>query len=204
MACSEPAKGDLRASFELGVLSPEEKRQFEAHLLECDHCFEDLYRSAPVAELVRDKKLAPEGETTEEVSSPTGRGIRSWALAVATVVVLVAAFLVFQPLGPPEETERLRGTESGAIVVFAPIGDVPLPTELDWKMVPGAVAYDLRIQTSSGIVVWEGTAEEPPAVLPDAVREELEPGRTYFWAVEARSESGTSWSSEPTRFSIWR
>lgn len=204
MACTDPAKGELRGSFELGVLSSEEKQEFEAHLLECDHCFEDLYRSAPVAELVRERKLAPEGEITEEVSRPLGGGIRSWALAVATVVVLVAAFLVFRSLGPPKETERLRGTESGVIVVFAPIGDVPLPTELDWKIVPGAVAYDLRIQTSSGTVVWEGTAKEPPAVLPDAVREELEPGRTYFWEVEAYSEGGTRWSSRPTRFSIWR
>jgi hypothetical protein len=89
------------------------------------------------------------------------------------------------------------------MVVLEPIGDVPPPTMLDWKTVPGAVTYELRIQNPSGTLIWEGTVNEPPAVLPQAVREQLEPGRTYFWQVEAHSESGASWTSQPTRFSVW-
>ena len=215
MSCTDPGTGSMVGSYELGVLTGTEKRRFEAHLLQCDHCFQELYRAESVASLVREERLAPdepkggdrdpaETDKTARAVRPAGRGFRFWAVAAATVVAAAAAFLVFRSLGPPDDTERLRGSEEAAIVVFAPIGTVPAPNELDWKVVPGADAYELRILTPSGELVWEGTTSEPPAQLPDSVREMLRPGETYFWQVEAISKSGERWRSQPTRFSVWR
>ncbi len=51
--CHEPEVGDLIGRYEHGLLTGEEKRRFEAHLLECDHCFAELERGAEVASAMR-------------------------------------------------------------------------------------------------------------------------------------------------------
>ncbi len=45
--CLDQEKGDLLAAFEMGLLSSEERKQFENHLLECAACQERLYEMSP-------------------------------------------------------------------------------------------------------------------------------------------------------------
>jgi hypothetical protein len=215
MTCTDPEIGKLIGSYELGLLDEEEQRRFEAHLQTCHACFRDLYDMAPIAERVRqgpgiEKPAGAENtERTDTVPAvplrATSRGGRFWTLAVAGVAaVLIVGFFAFRTLGPWEEPERFRSTEQGAVVVFAPLGEVPTPTELQWKVVPGAGHYEVTIQTQSGELLWRERIEDPPARLPDAVRDRLQPGETYFWEVEALSEDGARWTSGPTRFTIWK
>ena len=59
MNCTDEDIGKLIGGYELGLLTDEEKRQFENHLLACEYCFHSLYEAVPIANLVREEKLAP-------------------------------------------------------------------------------------------------------------------------------------------------
>jgi hypothetical protein len=53
MSCSNPDIGKLISRYEFNLLSEEEKKIFEEHLLECDACFEDLYSMSKVIETMK-------------------------------------------------------------------------------------------------------------------------------------------------------
>ena len=53
MPCTDERTGRLIGSYELGLLSKQERKSFEAHVLKCDHCFQDLYRTAPVVSAMK-------------------------------------------------------------------------------------------------------------------------------------------------------
>ena len=48
MACNDPELGKLIGSYELNLLTDEERKRFEDHVVTCDDCLKDLYRMAPV------------------------------------------------------------------------------------------------------------------------------------------------------------
>ena len=188
MPCTDPTTGQLIGSYELGLLSDEERKRFEAHTLQCEHCFQDLYRTAPLI-----AKMKP--------ASPARRR-RAWPVLLGAAAALVLIIFAARTFGPSQPPEQLRGTEQGSVVVYAPIGEVPQPTELDWKIVPPATSYEVTITTPEGEIVWKGTTQAPPLELPQAVSEQLEPKETYFWQVEALGEEGQSWSSPQTKFTV--
>ena len=197
MPCTDERTGQLIGSYELGLLSKQERKSFEAHVLKCDHCFQDLYRTAPVVSVMK---------TGGAATVPAGAGPRrwrAWSLMVGAAAAVLLLVYVAGTFGPEEPQERLRGTEQGSVVVYAPIGEVPKPTELDWKIVPPATSYEVTITTREGELIWKGTAQAPPITLPGPVRDKLEPRGSYVWHVEAFGEEGQSWSSPKTTFTVW-
>jgi len=53
MKCTTPKIGKLSLLYHFDQLSDEERKRFEAHLLECDHCFQETYAFGPVIETMR-------------------------------------------------------------------------------------------------------------------------------------------------------
>ena len=53
MKCIAPKIGKPSLLYQFGQLSAEERKHFEAHLLECDHCFQEAYALGPVIEKMR-------------------------------------------------------------------------------------------------------------------------------------------------------
>jgi hypothetical protein len=217
MACNKPEIAKLIGEYERGVLPREERELFEAHLLECHECFEDLYEAAPVVGILRKQSAVSTqvgelceqeaakhaGETPREVP-PVHRSRRTWAVvlsgtAAAAVVVFLAVHFLGPQMGPPI---HVRGPGEGSVLVFAPIGEVAGVRELQWEPVPGAGSYEVGIYRETGELLFKETVKAPPAVLPGEVRETLRSGETYFWQVEAHSGGGSRWKSGPTRFSI--
>jgi hypothetical protein len=216
MSCTNKNIGELIGSYELGLLSEEEKLRFESHLLECEYCFQSLYQAAPITDLVRKDKLAPSDKaelqdhesivaprTTSEKSRSFRFLGRKWAFAAASVLtVMIIAFVFVRLQGPGEKTERLRGDDDVSILVLSPVGEVSTLSELRWKPVAGVDSYEVRILTETGNLVWEGSAQETKAVLPDSINEALIQGPTYFWQVEAVTDKGESIKSQMVRFRI--
>jgi hypothetical protein len=206
MTCTDKNIGRLIGSYELGLLSDKEKQQFENHLLECEYCFQDLYESAPVANLIREEKLAPSQkvrlqEDAEKV--PVRFFQKKWAFAVASVLtVLMAAFVFVLLQSPGEKTKRLRGHDDVSILVVSPVGEVTALSELRWKPVAAVDSFDVKIFTETGEIVWEGSAQGSNAVLPDSIIETLIRGRTYFWQVEAQTAKGERLKSQRIPFKI--
>ncbi|TAL70488.1 MAG: hypothetical protein EPN82_02435 [Bacteroidetes bacterium] len=54
MECTNPDMEKLIARYEFGLLSDDERRAFEAHILECDKCFGDLYSMSGVFDTMKD------------------------------------------------------------------------------------------------------------------------------------------------------
>lgn len=55
MKCIDPKMKKLVSLYQFNMLGEEEKFLVEDHLLECDSCFEEVYRLCPAIEIVEDK-----------------------------------------------------------------------------------------------------------------------------------------------------
>ena len=202
MSCTDPETGQLIGSYELKLLSEEELKRFEMHVMHCDHCFQDLYRTTPLISRMTTSDTA----TRNRSAVPASANHRRWWIGTALVATAAAALLIAylpRTFGPSEPRERLRGVEQGSIVLYAPIGEVPKPSELDWKIVPAATSYEITIATPEGDLIWKGTAQSPPMKIPEPVREKLKPRGSYIWQVEALGEDGQTWSSPRMTFTVW-
>ncbi|MFQ5769327.1 MAG: zf-HC2 domain-containing protein [bacterium] len=52
--CTNPEIGQMIGLYEFDCLSSEEKEKFEAHLLECDACFQDFYEFSPTVKVMQE------------------------------------------------------------------------------------------------------------------------------------------------------
>jgi hypothetical protein len=216
MICKDQDIGKLIGSYELGLLSEEEKRMFEDHLLNCVHCFQSLYRTSPIATMIREMRLAPneaielaDEEEEESLPEPPSRGglihilRKPWVYAAAGVsVVLLIAVIVLWLQGPGKEIERLRGHDEISILVVSPVGEVTAISELRWKAIKGVQSYEVNIYTEVGDLVWKESVDGSTAILPDYVHEKLIPGRSFNWQVEALTAEGDRLKSQLIQFTI--
>ena len=123
--CSDRKAGELLAAYELGILSPEERRHFESHLGGCAVCMEELYESAPaMTALLADpdrslRALSAAGAAPAE-RRPFRAALRRrrvWIPAAAAAMILAAVF--FFPSGPGRY---------GSMARIEPVLYVPLET----------------------------------------------------------------------------
>ncbi|UCE41847.1 MAG: zf-HC2 domain-containing protein [Candidatus Aminicenantes bacterium] len=206
MSCIDQNIGRLIGGYELGLLSEEERRQFENHLIECKDCFQSLYETAPITSMIREGKLAPSKQVkfhNDKSKVPSSFFRRKWALATAGVLaIMIIAYVIVWFQSPGEKIERLRGHDDVSILVLSPVGEVSTLSELKWKPVAGVDLYEVKILTETGDLVWEGAVQETKAVLPDSINETLIRGRTYYWQVEAQSVEGGRLKSQMIPFKI--
>lgn len=206
MICTDQDIGKLLGSYELGLLSEEERRHFENHLLECEYCFQSLYETAPIANLMREGKLAPSQNVdlhNDEYKVPIRFFRKKWAFAAASVLtVMIIAFVFVWLQGPGEKTERLRGHDDVSILVLSPVGEVTTLSALRWKSVAGVDSYIVKIFTEAGELVWEGSTQKTFTDLSDTINKTLVRGHTYFWQVEAQTVKGDRLKSQMIPFKI--
>jgi len=215
MTCTNQKTGKLIGGYELGLLSKVEKRRFETHLQDCDHCFQSLYQTAPLAILMREGKVAPAGEfelieeeegeaVKKEPSSSTGFASilrRPWIYA-ATMALLVITLTAVWLLEPGKKTERLRGHDEISILVLSPVGEVTAIRELRWKAIKRVQSYEVNIYTEVGDLVWKESVDGSSAILPDYVHKKLIPGRSFSWQVEALTDEEKHLKSQLIQFII--
>lgn len=208
MSCADRGIGELIGGYELGLLSDQEKERFEEHLLECEYCFENLYKTAPIAQLIRERKLAPGQNNCLNVEGgklPRRFFLKKWALAAAGGLALTIVAFVFVWLrAPRQEAVRLRGQDDVSILVLFPVGEVTTVSRLRWKPTAGVDSYEVRICTEAGDLIWEQNVQGTEAVLPDPIKEALVYGRTYLWQVKAKTDKGVALKSQAVRFRLRR
>ena len=148
-SCNEKRFQSMLHHYELGLLGDEDRLQFEAHLLECDYCFEEVKRFQRVARLmahdpeIRDtvRQLDDRVPAEHEVSSR--RKWFAWSRLVPTsaVAVLVLVFLVLKDwqvdIRPSEEA--FAHENRLAVMPFENLGDPEDSTGM------GAIAANLLI-----------------------------------------------------------
>jgi len=209
MKCHNPETGKLIAGFELGILTEQDRMSFEKHIMECQYCFQNLYRTAPITLLMRQGKLAPKGKykllkEPSTVHQPR-RFRKIWIYAASgAAAVFALVFFLMQLSGPIEKTERLRGQDEISVLVISPVGNVREPKEFRWKAVPESQSYIVKLYTEAGELKWEEKATKTNVVVPKAIQNILIPGKTYFWQVESKTGQSSSIKSKAIRFTIIR
>lgn len=81
MKCINPKIGDGLLLYQFGRLSDEEKKSFEAHLLECDCCCQEAYAFGPLVERLKANPQPFLVELAKPASPP--RGIGDWLTRIA-------------------------------------------------------------------------------------------------------------------------
>ena len=100
----------LVAAYEFGMLPDEERAAFEQHVLECDACFQELERGAPVVSVLRERardRAESLGEQRSRVVRPQRRWAFRWparriAALAGAVAILAVVFLPRLPSGPAD------------------------------------------------------------------------------------------------------
>jgi pentatricopeptide repeat protein len=112
-------------AFELGMLNDEDRRAFQIHLFDCDHCFERAKQFDPTAELMRSDSDIPGiprrivDEHPESTTSPSRR--RFWPTVIPTSIV-AAAVIILLVLKPWQieirPTEDVVAAENRVAVLY--------------------------------------------------------------------------------------
>lgn len=174
------------AAYAEGRLPHEHRGEVEAHLAECASCRRE------VTEVVR-------------FMQREARKGRPWKLAIplaaAAAVVLAAVFAlperdemggdpVFRN-GPEAASEDVPALEIVSPGEGAPTGEDPLV--FSWRSAGRDAMYRLVLADETGDPIWERSTADTSLALPGDVR--LEPGRPYFWYVDALMADGRSATS---------
>jgi len=110
--CSDKRYRDLLHAYELGMLDDDRRRAFEAHLLECDACYEQVRRFQAASRLLNQdwevRNLAARAGADESPEQRRARRVGLWSWAPVTLAAAaVLLFLVLKPwqieIRPTEE-----------------------------------------------------------------------------------------------------
>jgi hypothetical protein len=177
----------------------EDRARVLTHLAGCEPCraaLADLVRNQP--SLVSSAEAAPHGYAAYTRMRPaqTIGWLRTYAAAAVIVLAAAAGTWWAFEQRRAEEPIDLRGTTIQAI---APSGRVRGPIEFRWSSPYDAASYRLRIRDGSGTVLAAVSSVTDRARLPPALRDQLRPGQTYAWTVEALDRHGDVIAGSETR-----
>lgn len=181
----------LLAAYEFGMLAGDQRAEVEAHIMECDLCFEDLFEFSPVSKHARSLRARTPVRTARR---PTYR----YLLAAAIAVLAAAGIWMFR-FSAPEDRSIQRGASQIMIDAPASQAATEAPVLFRWRN-RGADEYRLSIFTEEGKLVQEARTPQHeflwdprPAPLPG----------TYRWTVEAYLDDGTRIaSSQVSQFQL--
>ena len=119
--------------------------------------------------------------------------IARWA--AAAMVVMASGFVTWQMRStPPLLPDRpdIDITRGSVLELDLPDHSDPLGwSRVSWQSHPEAQAYRVEIQRIDGETVWTSQTLGTDAVLPPEIRNEIAPGVTLRWRVEALGLDGT-------------
>lgn len=109
--CPDPEYGDMLHAWELGMLSEEEQRRFELHLLQCEECSEEAGQFVQVGRLLQnDPDFRPSADEFSAAISGDGKKLRFFErkvtrlLLVAAVLAIIAVPVYHITLSPGNES----------------------------------------------------------------------------------------------------
>ena len=152
MKCTDPKIGRLLEAYEFGLLSAEERRLFDGHLLECDRCAQDVFKMIPVVEA-----LESESERFKSLQ-PASSAQRSWLatflnlpfpikiMAYSFLALIIATAIVFwdtrKPTPVPADFQA--GIFRGSLKLIEPKGEMrTIPEAFKWDTVCDKCRYQI-------------------------------------------------------------
>ncbi len=174
MKCTNPQIGKGLLLYHFGQLSGEEKKHFEAHLLECDHCCQEAYAFGPLVERI---KANPQPFLAElaKPESPR-RGIldwpamiadwlgdiflepaKAWRWAIAGAAAVATAVLIFFLLRGPRELRDLAEIEPHYFHAMIAMGPAE-QTEAEKLFLQGMAHYGKKEYNDAFVAIAQALA----------------------------------------------
>ena len=169
-----------------GIVDSHVRARLEDHLGACPECRDELVESSRIA---------------ARQSAPKITRARVWIPVAAAAVLLLVVRQQSHREQRPEHREAAV-TTTVAPRALTPVGLVGSVTTFVWSSVPRADAYRIRVFDADGTVIWDREMSDTLAILPASVS--FQPGRAYYWRVEARTGFGRSAATELIEFSTRR
>jgi hypothetical protein len=177
------------ASYLSGTLAAPQRADLEAHLAECRGC--------------RQEVLSSQRLLRSHVINSRQRRVIPFLGAAALVAILLARWAS----APRVPEENVRGIDdaptlsSPALRALEPADRATIPrghVVFVWSgQAPGTI-YRLTVTSEAGEAVWLRETSDSSLTLPAGIS--LQPGRTYFWYVDALDTAGQSITSGTRRF----
>ena len=148
-------------------------------------------RSPEIAGKTIGANIEPEPSWHRVNSWLPARRWRGLSVAAASLLVAVTATVYLRSGAGPDPGSEPPIYRSQQFSTLAPAGDISeAPRDFGWQPVQGAIKYQVRLMEVDRTEVWSTETTDTSVPIPPAVREQMRPGRTFFWEVIARNTAG--------------
>jgi hypothetical protein len=184
------------AAFADASLEEAERDVAVAHLAGCGRC---RVAVSSVTSALTGKDM-PAAISELARARRSGRFLAISAGLVGAAVVAGLLLVSSSPIRNPVP-HRDGGVSGGPEpVTISPVGPSRSVQVLRWQQVAGADRYRVTVFEEDGRVLFETVVADTMAPLPETV--ELEPGRSYYWLVAARTDIDRWSTSSLAEFSV--
>jgi|tagenome__1003787_1003787.scaffolds.fasta_scaffold20807479_2 hypothetical protein len=189
-----PTNETLAAYIE-AVLSSADRDQVNAHLDECEYCRSRLVLASHALE------TAPAPRPRRNLV-PLAAGLLA-AAGLAGVLLLSRSAVQPEPAAPPVRAAEETSLPPLSIAEPLPGASVdPGRLRFVWGPVSPDVLYQVTLSAADGRVLWTDRISDTVGVPPAAILRALQPGRLYFWRVDALLANLQSVTSGDQRFQV--
>jgi hypothetical protein len=175
----------LLSAYEYGMLLPAQAKEVEAHVLQCDLCFADLYEFAPAAQEMKRQRIQT------GVSKVKRFEVRRYLMAAVILLTALAGVWIYRS-GTVTEQPVLRGSDAIQLQTPSEGELLSLPVLFRWSDRSNADRYVLYIYDANGKVIAEEKLNSSEYLWKGdpAARSGI-----YRWKVDAFLADGTRTSS---------
>jgi len=170
--CKNPEIGRMIGRYEFDLLTPDEKAQFEAHVLECDACFQELHAFSPAVRTIKKHIRAFRKAVQEEkprfrlfnVLIPQSIVRYAVAASILIVVAVVAIHMKDALFGPSVSDEMIASHEAPQLLtphdpdVQALKGDMEIAPSAVRKILIGSMRVRVNQDEGTLELMWNPVA----------------------------------------------
>ena len=155
MKCNEHFMSMIHP-YELGLLSKDERAEFETHLVECRECFEKVSKFEKTSELIRHNKSVKE---TALASRSTSKLTMFRSLLIAAVLMIIAVPIIYLNYSGEQAPQSIQiinlvqmRTDSPRLIHLDAGGDVDFRFRIDSSLTDSAIK--LTITKRNGDTIY--------------------------------------------------
>jgi hypothetical protein len=175
----------LLSAYECGMLSPEQSREVEVHVLECDACFVDLYEFAPPAKEMKQQRLNNPSRKVKHFE------VRRYLMAAVILLAALAGVWIYRS-GTVTEQPVVRGSDAIQLQSPADKEELSAPVQFRWTDRSNADKYVLYIFDTDGKLIDQQTLTSTEYLWKGNPSTKL---GIYRWKVDAFLADGTRTAS---------